>query len=98
VVAAGLADFCTLQIAYAIRVAEPVSLMVFTDGTGKIPEKRIVELIRKHFNLTPRGIIKELDLLRPIYARTSAYGHFGRSEDSFTWEKIDKVELLKKDA
>lgn len=98
VVAAELADYCTIQIAYAIGVAEPVSLMVFTDGTGKIPEKKIVELIRKHFQLTPREIIKELDLLKPIYANTAAYGHFGRTEDSFTWEKTDKAELLKKDA
>lgn len=98
VVAAELADYCTIQLAYAIGVAEPVSLMVFTDGTGKIPEKKIAELIRKNFDLTPRGIIKELDLLKPIYSKTAAYGHFGRTEDTFTWEKTDKAEQLKKDA
>jgi S-adenosylmethionine synthetase len=98
VVAAGLADKCVLQLAYAIGVAEPVSLMVFTDGTGKVPEKRIAQLIRKHFDLTPRGIIAELDLLRPIYRLTAAYGHFGREEKDFTWEKTDKAQLLAKDA
>ncbi|MGH8014673.1 MAG: methionine adenosyltransferase [Candidatus Zixiibacteriota bacterium] len=98
VVASGLAEHCTLQLAYAIGVAEPVSVMVFTDDTGKIPEKRISELIRKHFDLTPRGIIESLNLRRPIYAKTSAYGHFGRTEEMFTWEKTDKAELLKKDA
>jgi S-adenosylmethionine synthetase len=87
-----------LQLAYAIGVAEPVSLMVFTDGTGKVPEKRIAQLIRKHFDLTPRGIITELDLLRPIYRLTAAYGHFGREEKDFTWEKTDKAQLLAKDA
>ncbi len=98
VVASGLADKCTLQIAYAIGVAEPVSLMVFTDTTGKIPEKRIAQLIRKHFDLTPKGIIRELDLLRPIYRQTAAYGHFGRTEKDFTWERTDKAKLLAKDA
>ena len=72
--------------------------MVQTDGTGKISESQIAKLIRKHFNLTPRGIIKELDLRRPIYASTAAYGHFGRTEKTFTWEKTDKVSKLKKDA
>ncbi|HEX2896994.1 MAG TPA: methionine adenosyltransferase domain-containing protein, partial [candidate division Zixibacteria bacterium] len=94
----GLADYCTLQLAYAIGVAEPVSVMVFTDGTGKVPESQISKLIRKHFDLTPRGIIESLNLRRPIYAKTSAYGHFGRTESDFTWEKTDKAELLKKDA
>ena len=98
VVAAGLADYCTLQLAYAIGVAEPVSVMVSTDGTGKVPESQISKLIRKHFDLTPLGIIRDLDLRRPIYAKTSAYGHFGRTEESFTWEKTDKAQLLKKDA
>ncbi len=98
VVAAELAENCTIQLAYAIGVAEPVSVMVFTDGTGKIPEKRISELIRKNFDLTPRGIIDTLNLRRPIYARTSAYGHFGRTEETFTWEKTDKAGQLKKDA
>ncbi len=98
VVAAGLADICTLQLAYAIGVAEPVSVMVDTSGTGKIPDTQIAKLIRKHFNLTPRGIIKHLDLRRPIYAITAAYGHFGRTEKTFTWEKTDKANELKKDA
>ncbi len=98
VVASGLADKCTIQLAYAIGVAEPVSMMVFTDTTGKVPEERIVELIRKHFDLTPRGIIKSLDLLRPIYQKTAAYGHFGREEKEFTWEKTDKAKILAREA
>ena len=98
VVASGLADKCTIQLAYAIGVAEPVSMMVFTDGTCQVSEDRIVQLIRKHFDLTPRGIIKELKLAAPIYAKTSAYGHFGRNEKEFTWEKTDKAKLLAKDA
>lgn len=98
VVASGLADKCTIQLAYAIGVAKPVSLMVFTDTTSKVPEKRIAQLIRKHFDLTPRGIIKSLNLLKPIYANTAAYGHFGRTEKEFTWERTDKAKLLAKDA
>ena len=98
VVASGLADICTLQLAYAIGVAEPVSVMVDTGGSGKIPDKQIARLIRKHFDLTPRGIIKHLNLRRPIYAITAAYGHFGRTEKTFTWEKTDRVNKLKKDA
>ncbi|MCK4371679.1 MAG: methionine adenosyltransferase [candidate division Zixibacteria bacterium] len=98
VVASGLAGKCTIQLAYAIGVAEPVSMMVFTDETCKVPEARIVELIRKHFDLTPRGIIKSLKLLNPIYAKTSAYGHFGRNDREFTWEKTDKAKKLAKDA
>jgi S-adenosylmethionine synthetase len=98
VVASGLADKCTIQLAYAIGVAQPVSLMVFTDGTEKVPEKRIAELIRKHFDLTPRGIIKSLDLLKPIYRKTAAYGHFGRNGRGFTWEKTDRAKILAKDA
>jgi S-adenosylmethionine synthetase len=98
VVAAGLAEKCTIQVAYAIGVARPVSLMVFTDHTSKVPEKRIVQLINKHFDLTPRGIIKSLGLLRPIYAKTSSYGHFGRDEKEFTWERTDKARTLAKDA
>jgi S-adenosylmethionine synthetase len=98
VVASGLADKCTIQLAYAIGVAEPVSLMVFADGTEKVPEKRIAELIRKHFDLTPRGIIKALDLKRPIYRKTAAYGHFGRNGRGFTWERTDKARILAKDA
>ncbi|MEE8405453.1 MAG: methionine adenosyltransferase [candidate division Zixibacteria bacterium] len=98
VVAAGLADICTLQLAYAIGVVEPVSVMVDTSGTGKIPDTQIAKIIRRHFDLTPRGIIKHLDLRRPIYAVTAAYGHFGRTEKTFTWEKTDKANKLKKDA
>ncbi len=98
VVAAGLADKCTIQVAYAIGVADPVSLTVFTDGTNKIPESRVEKLIRKHFDLTPRGIIKTLNLRRPIYRKTAAYGHFGRTEKEFTWEKTDKANALAKNA
>jgi len=98
VVASGLADKCTIQLAYAIGVAKPVSMMVFTDKTEKVPEKRIVQLIKKHFDMTPRGIIKSLNLLKPIYGNTAAYGHFGRTEKEFTWEKTDKAKILAKDA
>ena len=98
VVAAGLADRCEVQIAYAIGVAKPVSLMVDTFGTGKIADVRIVELIGKHFDLRPKGIIQTLNLLRPIYAKTAAYGHFGRDEPEFTWERTDKAAALKADA
>jgi S-adenosylmethionine synthetase len=98
VVASGLADKCTIQLAYAIGVAEPVSMMLFTDQTSRVPESRIIELIRKHFDMTPRGIIKQLNLLRPIYGLTSAYGHFGRTEKEFTWEKTDKAKILAKEA
>jgi S-adenosylmethionine synthetase len=98
VVAAGLADRCEVQVAYAIGVAKPVSLMVHTYGTGRIAEEKIEELIRKHFDLRPKGIIQALDLLRPIYLKTAAYGHFGRDEPEFTWEALDKVAALKADA
>jgi S-adenosylmethionine synthetase len=98
VVASGLAEKCTIQLAYAIGVAEPVSLMVFCDETAKIPEDRIAKLIRKNFDMTPRGIIKQLDLLRPIYRDTAAYGHFGRNGKNFTWEKTDMAKQLAKDA
>jgi len=98
VVASGLADKCTIQLAYAIGIPEPVSMMVFTDRSNKIPEKVIERLIRKHFNLTPKGIIKMLDLIRPIYARTAAYGHFGRDEKEFSWEKTNIAKKLLKDA
>lgn len=98
VVASGLADKCTIQVAYAIGVAQPVSLMVYTDGTSKVPEKKIADLIRRNFDLTPRGIIKTLNLLRPIYRATAAYGHFGRTESTFSWEKTDKARLLAKEA
>lgn len=98
IVASGIADKCTVQLAYAIGVAEPVSIMVFTDKTSEISDDRLIELIRKHFALTPRGIIDMLQLRRPIYRMTAAYGHFGRSEPEFTWEKTDKAADLKKDA
>jgi len=98
VVASGLAEKCTIQLAYAIGVPEPVSLMVFTDRSSEVPESRIAELIRKHFDLTPRGIITSLNLLRPIYFKTAAYGHFGRTEKEFTWERTDKAKLLAKEA
>jgi len=98
IVAAGLADRCEVQVAYAIGVAKPVSLMVNTFGTGKLSDERIVDLIRKHFDLRPKGIIAALDLLRPIYSKTAAYGHFGREETEFTWEKTDKAEVLRADA
>ena len=98
IVAAGLADRCEVQIAYAIGVAKPVSLMVDTFGTGKISDARIIELIGKHFDLRPKGIIAALNLLRPIYAKTAAYGHFGRDEPEFTWERTDKAAILKADA
>ncbi|MGH9435524.1 MAG: methionine adenosyltransferase domain-containing protein, partial [Terriglobia bacterium] len=97
-VAAGLANRAEVQLAYAIGVAEPVSVMVDTFGTGKVSDAKLVELIRKHFRLTPRGIIESLDLLRPIYQKTAAYGHFGRNEPEFTWEKTDKVAALRKEA
>ena len=98
VVAAGLADRCEVQIAYAIGVAKPVSLMVETFGTGKISDEKITALIDKHFDLRPKGIIKTLDLLRPIYTKTAAFGHFGREEPEFTWEATDKAAALKADA
>ena len=98
VVAAGLAEKCEVQIAYAIGVARPVSLMVNTFGTGKISDDRIVELIRAHFDLRPKAIIQTLDLLRPIYSKTATYGHFGRDEPEFTWEQTDKAAALAADA
>lgn len=94
VVAAGIADRAEIQLAYAIGVAHPVSLMVDTFGTGKIPEDQIGEIVRDSFNLTPRGIIQYLDLLRPIYKKTAAYGHFGRPEPEFTWERTDYATKL----
>ncbi len=96
IVAAELAEKCWIQVGYAIGKAEPVSVMVDTFGTGKIPEQKLVELVRKHFDLTPRGIIKTLNLLQPIYQKTAAYGHFGRKE--FSWEQTDKAAVLKKEA
>jgi S-adenosylmethionine synthetase len=96
VVAAGLAKKCEIQLAYAIGVARPVSIAVNTFGTNAIPEEEIVELIRKNFSLTPAGIIKSLDLRRPIYRQTAAYGHFGRTDVDLPWEHLDKVDVLKK--
>jgi len=98
IVAAGIADRCEIQLSYAIGVAEPTSVSVETFGTGKIPNSKIVQLVRQHFELRPKGLIAMLDLLRPIYRDTAAYGHFGREEPNFTWEKTDKAEALKADA
>ena len=98
IVAAKFADRCEVQLAYAIGVAEPVSLYVNTFGTNKIPENQIEELVRNNFDMKPSGIISQLDLKRPIYKKTAAYGHFGRNEPEFTWEKTDKVEALKQSA
>ena len=98
IVAAGLADRVEIQLAYAIGVAHPVSIMVDTFGTGKVDEEKIVDLVQKTFDLRPAGIIKMLDLRRPIYRQTAAYGHFGRTDVDLPWEKTDKAELLKKEA
>ena len=95
VVAAGLADKCEIQVSYAIGVAEPTSISIDTFGTGKISDAKIVELVRKYFDLRPKGLIDMLDLKRPIYQATAAYGHFGREEEEFTWEKTDKADLLR---
>jgi len=97
-VAAGLARRCEVQLAYAIGVAEPVSVMVNTFGTGAIEDERMVELIREHFSLTPKGMIEHLKLRRPIYRQTASFGHFGRTEDTFSWEATDKAEALKEAA
>ena len=96
IVAAGLADKCEIQLSYAIGVARPTSIMVDTFGTGKVSDEKLVDLIREHFDLRPAGIIKMLDLRRPIYKQTAAYGHFGRTDIDLPWEKLDKVEMLKK--
>ena len=95
IVAAGLAERCEIQVSYAIGVAEPTSISVDTFGTGKLPHHEIVNLIREHFDLRPKGLIAMLDLKRPIYQQTASYGHFGRTVDSISWEKIDRVDLLK---
>ena len=95
IVAAGLARRCEVQVAYAIGVARPVSLMVNTFGTGRLSDERLAELVQQHFDLRPKGIIQALDLLRPIYAKTAAYGHFGREEPEFTWEARDRVDALR---
>ena len=96
IVAAGLADQCEIQLSYAIGVAHPTSIMVDTMGTGKLSDERLVEIIRENFDLRPAGIIRMLDLRRPIYKQTAAYGHFGRTDIELPWEKLDKVEDLKK--
>jgi S-adenosylmethionine synthetase len=98
IVAAGIAERVQVQIAYAIGVPEPVSVLAETYGTGKIPQEKIVKLIRKNFDLTPKGMIDTLDLRRPIFKKTAAYGHFGRNDPDFTWEKTDKAETLRKEA
>jgi S-adenosylmethionine synthetase len=98
IVAAGLAARAEVQLAYAIGVAEPVSVMINTFGTGKVENGKLESLVRKHFQLTPKGIIESLNLQRPIYGKTAAYGHFGRSEPEFTWERTDKVAVLKQEA
>jgi len=98
IVAAGIADHAEVQLAYAIGVAEPVSVMVDTFGTGRISQSQLEDLIRQHFQLTPQGIIQSLNLLRPIYKKTAAYGHFGRPDPDFTWEKTDKAAILMKEA
>ena len=98
IVAAHLADKCEVQLAYAIGVPEPVSVMVDTLGTGKVPDELLCTMVRKHFELTPAGILKALDLRRPIYKQTAVYGHFGRSEPDFTWERIDRADVLSREA
>jgi S-adenosylmethionine synthetase len=98
IVAAGLAERCEIQVSYAIGVAEPTSISIETFGTGAIAEDRLVRIVREHFDMRPRGLIRQLDLLRPIYRPTASYGHFGRTEDGFTWEKTDKAALLREAA
>ena len=93
--AAGLASRCLVQISYAIGVARPTSVMVETYGTGKIADDKLTALVLEHFDLRPKGIVKMLDLLRPIYKKTAAYGHFGRDEPEFSWEAADKAQILK---
>ena len=96
IVAAGLAEKCEIQLSYAIGVAQPTSIMVDTFGTGKIADEKLVDVVRENFDLRPAGIIKMLDLRRPIYKQTAAYGHFGRNDLDLPWEKLDKVDVLKK--
>jgi S-adenosylmethionine synthetase len=98
IVAAGLATKCLVQISYAIGVAKPTSIMVDTYGTGKISNEKMTELVLRHFDLRPKGIVQMLDLLRPIYENTAAYGHFGREEPGFTWEATDRADTLREDA
>ena len=98
IVAAGLASRCQIQVSYAIGIARPTSVMVTTFGTGKISDEKLAELVREHFDLRPKGIVQMLDLLRPIYQKTAAYGHFGREEPEFSWERTDKAALLRASA
>jgi S-adenosylmethionine synthetase len=98
VVAAGLARQCQIQVSYAIGVATPINVTIYTEGTGAIPDEKIAQLVQQHFDLRPRGIVQMLDLLRPIYAKTAAYGHFGREEPEFSWEAVDKAALLREAA
>ena len=98
IVAAGLAKRCEIQVSYAIGVAEPTSISVYTFGTGTIPEDELTALVRKHFDLRPYGILRMLDLIRPIYRATAAYGHFGREDIDLTWERTDMAEALRTDA
>ena len=93
--AAGLAERCQVQVSYAIGVAKPTSIMATTFGTGRVSDEKIEALIARHFDLRPKGIVQMLDLLRPIYEKTAAYGHFGRTEPEFTWERTDKAEALR---
>jgi S-adenosylmethionine synthetase len=95
VVAAGLAKQCQVQVAYAIGVARPMNITVYTEGTGVISDEKLSALVAEHFDLRPKGIIQMLDLLRPIYEKTAAYGHFGREEPEFTWERTDKAAALR---
>ncbi|MFO1304231.1 MAG: methionine adenosyltransferase [Burkholderiales bacterium] len=95
IVASGIARQCQVQVAYAIGVARPMNVTVYTEGTGKIPDEQIAELVNAHFDLRPKGIVRMLDLLRPIYRKTAAYGHFGRDEPEFTWERTDKADALR---
>ena len=98
IVAAGFAKRCEIQLAYAIGVSEPISIMVNTFGTGETSEEKLIKNIRRNFDLTPYGIIKNLNLRRPIYKKSACYGHFGRENEGFVWEEIDKVKALKKGA
>jgi S-adenosylmethionine synthetase len=97
VVASGLADQCEVQISYAIGVAQPISVLVNTFETGKLSDEKILELVQKYFDMRPKAIIDQLDLLRPIYKNTACFGHFGREDAAFPWEKTDKADLLKKE-
>jgi len=98
IVAAGLARQCQIQVSYAIGVAKPINITIYTEGTGAVSDEKIAELVHRHFDLRPKGIVQMLDLLRPIYRKTAAYGHFGRDEPEFTWERTDKAAILRADA